>query len=49
MVIDVFKIIGVLGVILISIGVITKKRKRQDTFYILGGGVLKFIVFILVI
>jgi len=35
--IDIFKIIGALGIILISIGIITKKRKTQDVFYILGG------------
>jgi len=35
--IDIFKIIGALGIILISIGIITKKRKTQDIFYILGG------------
>lgn len=34
--IDVSKIIGALGIILISIGVINKKRKIQDIFYILG-------------
>ena len=36
-----FKLIGVLGIILISIGVITKKRKSQNVFYILGGGCLE--------
>ena len=35
--IDIFKIIGALGIILISIGIVTKKRKTQDVFYILGG------------
>ena len=35
--IGIFKIIGALGIILISIGIITKKRKTQDIFYILGG------------
>ncbi|MFN3966638.1 MAG: hypothetical protein ACK4JE_02935 [Endomicrobiia bacterium] len=35
--IDFPKIIGALGIILISIGIITKKRKIQDIFYILGG------------
>ncbi len=34
---DIFKIIGALGIILISIGIINKKRKVQDLFYILGG------------
>lgn len=32
-----FKTIGALGIILISIGIINKKRKVQDIFYILGG------------
>lgn len=36
-----FKLIGVLGIILISIGVITKRRNRQDVFYILGGACLE--------
>ena len=35
--IDIFKIIGALGIILISLGIITKKRKTQDVLYILGG------------
>ena len=35
---DFFEVIGVLGLVLISIGVITKKRKVQDIFYI-GGGI----------
>jgi len=36
-VIDIFKIIGALGLILISVGIITKKRSKQDVFYIVGG------------
>ena len=32
-----FEIIGALGIILISIGIITKKRKNQNVYYILGG------------
>ncbi|MFH1849621.1 MAG: hypothetical protein ABH879_05530 [archaeon] len=35
--IAIFKIIGGLGIILISTGIITKKRKTEDIFYILGG------------
>ena len=35
--IDIFRIIGALGIILISIGIINKKRKSQDIYYILGG------------
>jgi len=34
---SIFKIIGVAGLLLISAGVITKKRKTQDIFYIIGG------------
>jgi len=32
-----FKLIGALGIILISMGIITKKRKLQNFFYIAGG------------
>lgn len=32
-----FKLIGGLGLIIISIGIITKNRKKQDAFYIIGG------------
>ena len=35
--IEILKIIGVLGLILIIVGIITKKRKNQDIFYIFGG------------
>jgi hypothetical protein len=35
--IDIFKIIGAIGILLISIGIVTKKRKIQDIYYILGG------------
>ena len=34
---SIFKIIGVAGLLLISAGVITKKRKAQDILYIIGG------------
>lgn len=34
---DIFKIIGAVGLLLISLGIVTKKRKTQDLFYILGG------------
>lgn len=33
----IFKIIGALGLILICAGIVTKKRKTQDIYYILGG------------
>jgi len=32
-----FKIIGALGIILISIGIINKKRKVQNIYFICGG------------
>ncbi len=35
--IDIFKVIGALGIILISIGILVRKRKKGDIFYILGG------------
>jgi len=34
---DFFEVIGALGLVLISIGIIIKKRKAQDIFYICGG------------
>ena len=37
MVINLFEIIGALGLISIIIGVLNKKRKTQNIFYILGG------------
>ncbi len=35
--IEIFKIVGALGIILISIGILNKKRKSQDILYIFGG------------
>lgn len=35
--IEIFEIIGILGLILIIVGIVTKKRKNQDIFYIFGG------------
>ena len=35
--IDAFKIIGALGLILISLGILTKERAKQDLLYIIGG------------
>ena len=35
--IDIFKIIGAFGLILISAGIITKERSKQDILYIIGG------------
>lgn len=32
-----FKFIGALGIVLISIGILIKKRKTQNICYILGG------------
>lgn len=34
---NIFKFIGAMGLILISIGVITQKRKSEDVLYIIGG------------
>ena len=36
-----FKIIGALGLILISAGILTKERERQDQLYIAGGILLE--------
>ncbi|HBR81100.1 TPA: hypothetical protein DEA21_05705 [Candidatus Uhrbacteria bacterium] len=35
--VEIFKLIGVLGLILISVGIIIKKRRAQDVCYIIGG------------
>ncbi len=35
--ITVFKLFGILGLILIIVGVLLKKRKQEDIFYIAGG------------
>lgn len=37
MIYTVFKLIGILGVLLISLGIVYKKRKMQDELYIFGG------------
>ncbi len=34
---NIFKIIGAIGLLLISAGIIAKKRKVQDILYIFGG------------
>ena len=34
---NIFKIIGAVGLLLISIGIINKKRKTQNILYIVGG------------
>jgi lipid-A-disaccharide synthase-like uncharacterized protein len=34
---NIFKIIGALGLILISVGLLIKNRKKQNLLYILGG------------
>ena len=31
------KFVGALGLLLISVGIITKERKKQDLLYIVGG------------
>ncbi|MBI2548102.1 YgjV family protein [Candidatus Woesearchaeota archaeon] len=32
-----FKIIGALGIVFITLGILTKQRKMQDLYYIFGG------------
>ena len=34
---SIYKLIGALGLLLISIGIVTKQRKKQDALYIIGG------------
>ncbi|MCD6403410.1 MAG: hypothetical protein J7K98_03710 [Candidatus Aenigmarchaeota archaeon] len=34
---DVFKLIGALGLVFISFGILIKERSKQDLLYILGG------------
>lgn len=34
---NIYKIVGATGLLLISVGIITKKRKTQDILYIVGG------------
>ncbi|HSW75128.1 MAG TPA: hypothetical protein VLG16_04675 [Candidatus Saccharimonadales bacterium] len=36
-----FKIVGALGLLIISVGIITKNRGRQNLFYIVGGVLLE--------
>jgi len=38
--IDTFKLVGALGLVFITAGVLSKQRKRQDILYILGGVLL---------
>jgi len=35
--IDVYQILGAIGLILVSYGVIVKDRRKQDIFFIIGG------------
>jgi len=35
--VEVFKLIGAIGILLIAIGIILKDRKKQDILFILGG------------
>jgi len=32
-----FKLIGAFGIIFISIGILVKKRKTEDIYYVFGG------------
>ena len=34
---DLFKIIGALGLLIITIGIVIKNRKTQDILYVIGG------------
>ena len=34
---ELIKFVGALGLLLISIGIVTKERKKQDLLYIAGG------------
>ncbi|OGH64915.1 MAG: hypothetical protein A2821_00360 [Candidatus Magasanikbacteria bacterium RIFCSPHIGHO2_01_FULL_41_23] len=34
---EIMKLIGAFGLLLISLGIIFKERKKQDTLYIFGG------------
>lgn len=34
---DIFKLIGIIGLLAISLGIILKSRRQQDILYILGG------------
>jgi hypothetical protein len=35
--IDAFRLMGALGILLIAMGIIVRERRRQDTFYVAGG------------
>jgi len=37
MVINLFKVIGAIGILLIAIGILNKKRKTQNVYYAIGG------------
>ncbi|MFA5351844.1 MAG: hypothetical protein WC304_01030 [Candidatus Gracilibacteria bacterium] len=39
--IDLFKLAGIIGLLAISVGIITKKRNLQDIYYIVGGMLLE--------
>lgn len=34
---DIYKIIGATGLLLVSVGILTKNRKTQDVLYVIGG------------
>ncbi len=38
---EVFKLIGAIGLLLITAGILSKKRKNQDILYIVGGACLE--------
>ncbi|MFA6177698.1 MAG: hypothetical protein WC694_02265 [Candidatus Paceibacterota bacterium] len=39
--INIFKLIGIVGLLLISVGLLLKNRKHQNILYIVGGGCLE--------
>ena len=39
--VDVFKVIGGVGLVLIAAGILVKERRTQDWFYVFGGGCLE--------
>jgi len=41
MMLNLFTILGVLGLLIISAGILTKKRKQENIFYIVGGILLE--------
>jgi hypothetical protein len=36
-ILDIFQILGAVGLIFVTIGILLKERKKQDIFFIVGG------------